>query len=99
MLMLPAARNASITGVVVGLLLGSAQWLALRRAIPSAGWWIIASGLGWLLGIGLGAALAAQLSTVGALLVTGVVDGVITGFSMQQLVQPEKVVREAWQEG
>lgn len=36
-----------MTGFVVGV----AQWLVLRRYLPYAGWWILASGFGWLLGI------------------------------------------------
>lgn len=35
-----------MTGFVVGV----AQWLVLRRYLPYAGWWILASALGWFLG-------------------------------------------------
>lgn len=83
-----AAMQAGITGAVFGLVLGGAQWLALRRSRPIGGEWIAASGLGWLVGMGLGAALAAVISVLGALLVTGVISGVITGFALQCWGEP-----------
>lgn len=36
--------------VMTGLVVGVAQWLVLRRYLPGAGWWILASALGWFLG-------------------------------------------------
>ena len=36
--------------VMPGLIVGVAQWLVLRRYLPYAGWWILASALGWILG-------------------------------------------------
>lgn len=36
--------------LLVGLVLGTAQWLVLRRIYPRAGWWIPATALGELLG-------------------------------------------------
>jgi len=67
--------------------LGSAQWLALRRLIHPGGWWILVNGLGWMAGMILGAPLAEVISVIGALLVTGVISGAITGFAMQRWVQ------------
>ena len=37
--------------IMTGFVVGVAQWLVLRRYLPYAGWWILASGLGWFLGI------------------------------------------------
>jgi hypothetical protein len=34
---------------LLGLAIGSAQWLVLRRRLPRAGWWIPANLLGWML--------------------------------------------------
>lgn len=83
-----AAMQASLTGAVFGLLLGGAQWLGLRRSRPIGGGWITASGLGWMVGMGLGATLAAVISVLGALLITGLISGVITGFALQTWGEP-----------
>jgi hypothetical protein len=93
---LPIVLQTSLTGAVVGVVLGAAQWLVLRRAIHPAGWWIIASGLGWMIGMGLGAALADVITIIGALLVTGIASGVLTGLAMQQIVRQESVNSRAW---
>jgi hypothetical protein len=37
-----------------GALYGLPQWRVLRARVPRAGWWVPASGLGWLVGIPLG---------------------------------------------
>ncbi|MFQ4138528.1 hypothetical protein PGN35_019650 [Nodosilinea sp. PGN35] len=34
-----------------GLLIGTAQWLVLRKYIPKAFWWIVVSTLGWTFGL------------------------------------------------
>jgi hypothetical protein len=34
-----------------GMLIGAAQWLALRQYIPKAFWWIVVSTLGWTFGL------------------------------------------------
>jgi hypothetical protein len=36
----------------VGLSFGIMQWLILRRYMPRAGWWVLVSTLGWILGFG-----------------------------------------------
>jgi NhaP-type Na+/H+ or K+/H+ antiporter len=38
-------------GVALGPILGIPQWLALRRHLPRAGWWIAANCAGWALGM------------------------------------------------
>jgi len=35
-------------GLLEGLVLGVAQWLVLRQHVRRAGWWVIASAIGWL---------------------------------------------------
>ncbi|MGI8916531.1 MAG: hypothetical protein ACR2JY_22625 [Chloroflexota bacterium] len=37
-------------GLVVGTVVGFAQWRLLRREVAHAGWWILASAVGWSLG-------------------------------------------------
>lgn len=38
-------------GIALGAILGAAQWLALRRHVPKAGWWVPANALAWMLGM------------------------------------------------
>ena len=45
-------------GLLEGLVLGVAQWLVLRQHVRRAGWWIVASAVGWLI-----AAFVGVLST------------------------------------
>ena len=61
--------GVSVFGTVVGVL----QWVVLRRQIPRAGWWVLASTAGWVVGMplgdivgppGLGAAYGAMTGTV-----------------------------------
>src|SRR6266581_5361362 len=42
---------AAAMGVALGTILGAAQWLALRRHLPKAGWWMPANALAWMLGM------------------------------------------------
>ncbi len=42
--------GVSVFGTVVGVL----QWLVLRRRVPRAGWWVLASTVGWVVGMPLG---------------------------------------------
>jgi hypothetical protein len=87
MLPLRAALTTGVTGLVFGLCLGVFQWLALRRPPGMIVWWVAANGLGWMAGMGLGAAVADRITTIGALLVTGIVAGVATGSAIQWWVR------------
>jgi hypothetical protein len=42
---------AAAMGIALGSILGAAQWLALRRHLPKAGWWIPTNALAWMLGM------------------------------------------------
>jgi hypothetical protein len=48
----------AIPGVVIGL----GQWFELRNLLPRAGWWILASAIGWVFGFGFGNLAFAGLS-------------------------------------
>jgi hypothetical protein len=84
---LATTLRTALTGAVVGLVFGGAQWLVLRRYLQTSGWWVIASGLGWMIGMGLGALLAEMAGVIVALLITSLISGVITGLVLQRLVQ------------
>ena len=67
--------GAGLLGTVLGVL----QWLVLRRQVARAGWWVLASTVGWVVGglvAGLvGATVGVDLSWAGL----GAVYGAITG--------------------
>lgn len=46
---------------VLGAGLGLAQWFLLRSRLPHAGWWVLASSVGFALGFGLGRGLGGAL--------------------------------------
>lgn len=79
-----AAISAGVTGAVFGLAVGAAQWLVLRAPGGLSAWWIAANGLGWMAALGLGAALAEQVTVLGALVPAGAAAGVITGLALQR---------------
>lgn len=40
-------------GMALGLILGAAQWVVLRRHVPHAGWWVLANAGAWAVGMAL----------------------------------------------
>jgi hypothetical protein len=78
------AWQTSIAGLLFGLGLGLAQWWGLREFVRSASWWITTNAAAWMAGFGAGAALAGLITTLGALLLTGVVAAIITAYVMER---------------
>jgi hypothetical protein len=70
---------AIVGGAITGAILGFAQWLGMRRTGPSPVAWIIATAVGFALGLGLGAAAAGYRTNVGALATQGVICGAVIG--------------------
>ena len=68
----------AISKAVVGTLLGCAQWLVLRHQARRAGWWILASAVGWSLGLAIELLLARTIIgnvLMGAWIVVGALLG------------------------
>ena len=40
----------ALTGAIIGVVVGLAQWVVLRRSLASAGWWVPATSLAWVVG-------------------------------------------------
>ena len=78
-------------GAVVGAVLGSAQWLVLRRHVRSAARWIVASCLGWMAGLSLSAGTVDVLGIPLSLLAIGVVSGAATGSLLASLLSNDAV--------
>jgi hypothetical protein len=86
-------------GAVAGAVLSFAQWLAMRKKVPRAGWWVPANMLAWLVGMpiifwGIDAAQKGQplaqtvLLLAGCLLGMGSVVGAIHGAFLVWLAGP-----------
>ncbi len=71
--------GTGIVGTVAGLL----QWLVLRGQVPRAGWWVLASTVGWVLGIPAGQAVGWNG--------LGAVYGVVTGTVLVLLLRQKDV--------
>ena len=80
----------SFTGVVAlgGAVAGTLQWLVLRGQVSRAGWWVLASTVGWGLGMAVSRAFPwGRDDALLALAVTGVVLGAITGGALVWLLR------------
>jgi len=69
-----------LAGVVLGAVVGSAQWIVLRTEVHLAGWWIIISALAWATGLGL----------FPGILTSGVLPGAMTGIAIELLLRYPK---------
>lgn len=56
--------NLVIGGAIVGISLGIAGWLVLRRHVSRAGWWVLASAVGISLGLSMSNALGQGLNSL-----------------------------------
>jgi len=77
----------SYTPVVAlgGAVTGTLQWLVLRGQVSRAGWWVLASTVGW--GLGMTAAIAYSWPGPMWLIVTGAVLGAVTGGALVWLLR------------
>ena len=69
-----------LSGVVLGLAVGLAQWLILRAELYWAGWWIVFSVMGWTTG----------LTLLPGFLLTGTMAGSFTGIALEVLTRSPK---------
>ena len=94
-----AVGSALLVYAIAGLLMGIPQWFVLRRRVPRAGWWVVASMAGYVLGgataLAVGAVLnmlagdlgpttANVLSHTAPNLLGGLVCGAATGFALSR---------------
>ncbi|MDY6875790.1 MAG: hypothetical protein SWK90_06255 [Chloroflexota bacterium] len=81
----------------IGFSIGTMQWLILRRQISQAGYWVLASFMGWAALGAVAALMGLDLEAVGEPIgkvvrigaVSGAVLGAITGFPMVWLLQQD----------
>lgn len=72
--------------IVLGLSIGVLQWLLLRRRLPRAGWWVLASLLGW----GLLALFSEQTANEYALILVGLLPACVTAATFGLLLNREE---------
>jgi len=90
-----SVRDGAIAGFVAGAVIGIAQWLVLRRAIPLDGWWIAASALGLAGGLALGVAALGSGTAAGELALRGAITGAVFGV-MQWLILRQYISTAGW---
>jgi hypothetical protein len=73
------AVSGALGGALAGAVIGAAQWLVLRRYLRVGPEWILATALGVAIGDGVGALLTGAGTGIGALLITGLANGVAVG--------------------
>jgi hypothetical protein len=80
-----ATWSAFLAGAVAGLVLGVAQWLALRRVGIDTRW-ILATGGGLAIGLGLAFAIFGYGNTVGDMWIVGAMSGLGIGIAQWPLL-------------
>lgn len=74
-----------VSGFLVGITTGLAQWLVLRKEVYWAGWWVVISALAWSTGMNL----------MPGFLTSGVLPGAITGIALVLLVRNPKAAEQS----
>jgi len=77
------------SGLILGAIMGVAQWLILRHTVRWAGWWIVMSIVAWSTG----------LTLIPGILSTGALVGALTGISLMLLSHNSKPPRPTNTEG
>jgi hypothetical protein len=79
--------SAALSGATAGLVIGAAQFLALRGRLGVGPGWVFATALGLAAGDALGATLTGAGTSLGALMVTGVAAGAGVGAAQAALLR------------
>ena len=79
LLILPSSTVFS--GVILGLSMGIAQWIPLRKWVPQAFWWPLVSALAWMIGFG---------EVMFGETLIGAIVGVITGITLELFIRFSK---------
>jgi hypothetical protein len=84
----PADMRVLLGGVILGPIVGLAQWLILRHRVHWAGWWIVISAIAWITGL----ILVPDPTLVPGLVATGATSGALTGLALTLLFRYPKPV-------
>lgn len=88
-------ENLFIDGAVIGISVGIMQWLALRGRINRAGWWILASIIGFAVGKAVGDAFAQAVPGAVGFGLSGAAIGASLGIA-QWFVLRRHVAQAGW---
>ncbi len=88
--------SSILSGFVVGLVVGAAQWLVLRKAIPLSYWWIPYSGVGIALGLSLGTVLIGTDIESSELVLRGAITGLCLGIVQWLLLKQHVRFSGVW---
>ena len=81
-----------LSGAVMGVTTGTAQWVLLRRQVHWAGWWIVISSLAWSAALSL--APDSGSNALPPLVLSGVTVGVVTGIALSLLSNFQRAPEE-----
>lgn len=88
LVLLNPGQSQFLSGMILGAVSGFAQWLALRKEVFLAGWWIMVNIVAWTSG----------LAFLPGFFSTGAVAGVVTGFALELLLRfPKAAARQSTQ--
>ena len=90
-----APMPALAGGLLAGVAIGAAQWLALRDRLPDAAWWIPATAIAHAVGLAVGSALVGYQTGMAQLAIQGAVTGLALGIA-QGLVLRRSVPGWPW---
>ncbi len=76
----PSGLQILLAGLILGPLVGLAQWLILRQEVHWAGWWIVISAMAWI----------TALTLLPGILATGAMAGAIAGLALSLLLRYPK---------
>jgi hypothetical protein len=79
-------RTLSGPLIVVAASAGVAQWLVLRRQVSKAGWWVLVSLTGWVVGIAMTWADVQALDALPTLVALGAAAGALSWITIVPLV-------------
>ena len=85
-----------IGGAVAGLVIGAAQWLALRRRLPLGWTWPVATAASMALGLALGVLLFGADTTIEATLLRAIPAGLLIGVAQAWLLRPHARSAALW---
>jgi hypothetical protein len=83
------ARFAVPTSMAVaGAVVGTLQWVVLRRWVPRAGWWVLASSISWIVAESayLELTRAGDVQLLWGAVVSGTLSGAVTGLTLVRLM-------------
>jgi hypothetical protein len=87
--------RAALAGLITGLVIGVAQWLVLRQALPLNPGWNAVTGIGMAVGLAAGVALFGTENAGNPLLLRAALTGLLIGVA-QWLLLREHVAMNGW---